>query len=776
MHYPDTERNHCSQADVADPALATAKLGDRALATAKLADPDNNPSTHPHFRDVLATSLRNPERRHLLRGGVGLAGLALLPGVAFPSREAQASGLQTATYAAALGFAPVAKTLIDDVTLPPGYRYRVLHATGDSLDSAVPAYSNTGAESDDWSRRIGDHHDGIDIFFMDREGRYTETDTGRAVLCVNHESSADSHFMHPKGQTSGGQSGKKFTQFGDWDLGVRPAEEVLKEINHHGVSVVEIERVGGTWQRVASSRYNLRVTAQTPARIAGPRAHIEAIRALMVTRWDTAGGMARGTLNNCGHGKTPWGTYLTCEENWAFYFGMAAGGAELPAKEVVARRRYGVASAPPAAGAQRAISQGWHTVSATDDRFARWNLAATAQAAERDFRQEANTFGYNVEIDPLRPDATPVKRVAMGRMAHEGAVFGLPVPGQPLAVYMGCDARNEYIYKFVSAEPWDPLDAGGGITTGDKYLNEGTLYVARFNSDGRGEWRELTFADPRIANFAAFRFANQAEVYVQTRLAADAVGGTRMDRPEWGAVNPRNGEVYFTLTNNNAANRTPQKVDAANPRAYMDVDGKKQAGNPNGHIIRFREDGGYADARAFTWDIFLFGAEEDAGDANLSALSAGNSFSSPDGLWFSQATGICWIQTDDGAMTDECGCMMLAAIPGKVGDGGRVTAKNRMVVEGVEQTGTQQTFIGAALGEARLRRFLVAPPGAEVTGVTETPDGRTLFVNIQHPGENTRAGAWPESLWPGNRGYGPQGRPRSATIVITREDGGLIGV
>ena len=776
MHYPDTERNHCSQADVADPALATAKLGDRALATAKLADPDNNPSTHPHFRDVLATSLRNPERRHLLRGGVGLAGLALLPGVAFPSREAQASGLQTATYAAALGFAPVAKTLIDDVTLPPGYRYRVLHATGDSLDSAVPAYSNTGAESDDWSRRIGDHHDGIDIFFMDREGRYTETDTGRAVLCVNHESSADSHFMHPKGQTSGGQSGKKFTQFGDWDLGVRPAEEVLKEINHHGVSVVEIERVGGTWQRVASSRYNLRVTAQTPARIAGPRAHIEAIRALMVTRWDTAGGMARGTLNNCGHGKTPWGTYLTCEENWAFYFGMAAGGAELPAKEVVARRRYGVASAPPAAGVQRAISQGWHTVSATDDRFARWNLAATAQAAERDFRQEANTFGYNVEIDPLRPDATPVKRVAMGRMAHEGAVFGLPVPGQPLAVYMGCDARNEYIYKFVSAEPWDPLDAGGGITTGDKYLNEGTLYVARFNSDGRGEWRELTFADPRIANFAAFRFANQAEVYVQTRLAADAVGGTRMDRPEWGAVNPRNGEVYFTLTNNNAANRTPQKVDAANPRAYMDVDGKKQAGNPNGHIIRFREDGGYADARAFTWDIFLFGAEEDAGDANLSALSAGNSFSSPDGLWFSQATGICWIQTDDGAMTDECGCMMLAAIPGKVGDGGRVTAKNRMVVEGVEQTGTQQTFIGAALGEARLRRFLVAPPGAEVTGVTETPDGRTLFVNIQHPGENTRAGAWPESLWPGNRGYGPQGRPRSATIVITREDGGLIGV
>jgi secreted PhoX family phosphatase len=734
-----------------------------------------NDSTNTHFCEILAEALGNPERRRLLRGGLGLAGLALVPGVATHTSQASAGGLQTGNFAAALGFPSVSKTLVDDVSLPPGYRYRVLHATGDSLDAVLPAYSNTGAESDDWSRRVGDHHDGMDIFFMDREGRYTEADTGRAVLCVNHESSADSHFMHPKGQTSGGQNGKKFTQFGDWDLGARPADEVLKEINHHGVSLVEIERSGNTWQKVASSKHNRRVTAQTPARIAGPRAHIEAVRALMVTRWDTAGGMARGTLNNCGHGKTPWGTYLTCEENWAFYFGMAAGGTELSSKESVARRRYGVVTAPPAAGAQQAASQGWHTVSTTDDRFARWNLAASANSAERDFRQEANTFGYNVEIDPLRPDSTPVKRVALGRMAHEGAVFSLPVPGQPLAVYQGCDARNEYIYKFVSAEPWDPLDAGGGIAVGDKYLNEGRLYAARFNADGRGEWIELDSADPRIANFAAYRFANQAEVLVNTRLAADAVGATKMDRPEWGAVNPRNGEVYFTLTNNNAANRTPQKVDPANPRAYMDVDGKKQAGNPNGHIIRFREDGGYADARSFRWDIFLFGAEEDAGDANLSGLSASNAFSSPDGLWFSQATGICWIQTDDGAMTDECGCMMLAAIPGRVGDGGKITAKNRMQVGGSETTGTQDTFIGAALGEARLRRFLVAPPGAEVTGVTETPDGRTLFVNIQHPGENTRAGAWPESLWPGNRGYGPTGRPRSATIVITREDGGLIG-
>ena len=731
---------------------------------------DSNPSSNPHFESVLTQALASPSRRMVLRGGLGLAGLAVLPSCA------TLTGAAGGQMASALGFTSLDKSLLDDVVLPPGYRYTVLHATGDSLDSKLPAYSNSGAEADDWSRRIGDHHDALDIYFLDAQGRYTETDTGRAALVVNHESSADAHFMHPKGQTSNGVSGKKFTQFGDWDLGARPELEVLKEINHHGVSVVEIVRGPQGWTMKADSPLNRRVTAQTPVRIAGPREHINDIRAQMVTRWETAGSMARGTLNNCGHGKTPWGTYLTCEENWAFYFQMSSGGAALAPKEVAARRRYGVASTPPAANQTRAISQGWHTVSATDDRFARWNVAAVGANAERDFRNEANTFGYNVEIDPLSPNSTPVKRVSMGRMAHEGAVCSLPKAGQPLAFYMGCDARNEYIYKFVSAAVWDPKDIGGGVVVGDKYLNEGKLYAARFDADGRGQWIELSIKDPRIANYAAFKFDNQAEIYIQTRIAADAVGATKMDRPEWAAVNPKNGEVYVTLTNNSAANRTPGRVDAANPRAYMDVDGKKGAGNPNGHIIRFREDGDVAAATGFRWDIFLFGAEEDAGDANLSGLSAKNSFSSPDGLWFSPTTGICWIQTDDGAMTDETHCMMLAALPGQVGDGGKVTAKNRMLVNGVEQSGIQETFVGATLGDARLRRFLIGPKGCEITGVTEAPGGRALFVNIQHPGEDSKTVSDPQSQWPGNKGYGRTGRPRSATIVITRSDGGVIGV
>ena len=734
-------------------------------------DPIFNTSAAPHFQDVLTASLANPERRSMLLGGLGLAGLSVLPGCA-------TLGTGLGPVPTSLGFPAVPKSLLDNVILPPGYQYSVLHATGDAMDTSMPAYANNGSETDDWSRRIGDHHDGMDIYYIDDQGKYSEKETRRAVLCVNHESSADAHFLHPNGQTSQGVSGKKFSQFGEWDLGSRPELEVLKEINLHGISVVEINKTPAGWRVNVSSALNRRITPQTPMRISGPRALIEDIRQKMVTRWDTSGSMSRGTLNNCGHGKTPWGTYLGCEENWAFYFQTTVGG-NLTDHETASRKRYGLPATPVAASVKKATGQGWHTVSNTDDRFARWNLAAMGANAEKDFRNEANTFGYNVEIDPLTPNATPAKRTAMGRIAHEAAVCGLPAAGEPLAFYMGCDSRNEYIYKFVSTALWDPKDVGAGLVAGDKYLSEGRLYAAKFNADGTGEWLELSIADPRIAKHAAFKFTSQADICVNTRHAADAVGATPMDRPEWGAVNPRNGEIYFSLTNNSAANRTPSKVDAANPRAYMDMDGKKTAGNPNGHIIRFKESEKRSWSKTFAWDIFLFGAEEDAGDANLSGLTANNSFSSPDGLWFSKTTGICWIQTDDGAFTDETNCMMLAAIPGQVGDGGKVIAKNKMVVNGTEQTGTQETFISAALGEAKLRRFLVAPKGSEVTGITEADGGRTLFVNIQHPGELSAplsSGKPLESLWPGNQGVGPQGRPRSATIVITRQDGGVIGL
>ena len=241
-----------------------------------------------------------------------------------------------------------------------------------------------------------------------------------------------------------------------------------------------------------------------------------------------------------------------------------------------------------------------------------------------------------------------------------------------------------------------------------------------------------------------------------------------------------------------ASNRTPAKADAANPRSYNDADGKVGSGNPNGHIIRFKEQDSLSTAMTFAWDIYVFGAEEDMpADVNISKLTAANSFSSPDGLWFSKSTGICWIQTDDGAFTDETNCMLLASVPGTVGDGGEFYVNNSLTTgsgtTAATTTSITKTFIGGVLGESRLRRFLVAPKGAEVTGITETADGKTLFVNIQHPGENTAAwGATAttlttESTWPGNGGglaaaYGPAGRPRSATLVITKNDGGKIGL
>jgi secreted PhoX family phosphatase len=443
--------------------------------------------------------------------------------------------------------------------------------------------------------------------------------------------------------------------------------------------------------------------------------------------------------------------------------------------------------------AQGAASRhGWET-SGADDKYARWNISRSGASADGsdDYRNELNGQGYITEIDPYDANAPIKKRSALGRFAHESASFGKRVAGQPLAVYMGDDSRGEYIYKFVSTSTWAEADANPAnrITTGDKYLDSGRLYVAKFNADGSGTWVELTLGNALIAGYAAYAFADQADVLVNARLAADAVGATKMDRPEWCAVHPQTGEIYYTLTNNSNRKLEPsasqQGLDAANPRSYRDAYGGAapgSAGNVNGHIIRIAEAGGASSATAFTWDVYLFGAQSDAStmSINLSALSADQDFSSPDGLWFSRTTQLCWIQTDDGAYTDTTNCMMLVGVPGRVGDGARTTL-NYTRSDG--STVAVDTFVGKPPVADTLRRFLVGPVDCELTGCAETPDGKTLFVNIQHPGETISAAnvANPAaylSHWPGNAGYGVGGasaRPRSATVVITKDDGGLIG-
>ncbi|MBK7005589.1 MAG: PhoX family phosphatase [Burkholderiales bacterium] len=726
-------------------------------------DENSNTSTNPSFDAVLQVRLA---RRSVLRGGVGAVGAAMLGGVGLSACGGSGTGVTTTTTAVLLGFAAVSKSLADTVTVPAGYTASVIYALGDPLTAGTTAYKNDGSDTD-FENRAGDHHDGMEWFGLDADGKASRSAVDRGLLAVNHEATTDeklsSHFLHTNGGTS---------------TLPRPASEVDKETAIHGVSVVEVRKTGSKWATVQGSAFNFRLTALSDIEIAGPARG----NALMVTKYATAGTTTRGTINNCGTGKTPWGSFVTGEENWAGYFTRSATDDTARAdKSVTSLKRYG--------RSQGAASRhGWET-GGTEDKYARWDISKTGTSADGsdDYRNELNTMGYIVEMDPYNKTRSAKKRTALGRYAHESGAFSLPVAGKPLAVYMGDDSRNEYIYKFVSAANWDAADANSTdvMATGDKYLDSGKLYVAKFNSDGSGQWLELSFSNPTVAGYTGYAFADQADVSVNSRLAADAVGATKMDRPEWCSVNPANGEVYFALTNNsnrrvNPTGSSQLAPDSANPRAYTDTKGTtKQEGNPNGHIIRVKEGSAGAAATTFTWDLYALGAQSDADGSkvNLSNLTADQDFSSPDGLVFSPATGIMWIQTDDGAYTDVTNCMMLAALPGKVGDGAKKTLSYTRT-DG--STLAVDTYVGKAPTDETLKRFLVGPKACEITGLCETPDGKAVFINIQHPGETTAMAdiADPSkytSQWPSSAGYGAGKRPRSATIVITKNDGGKIG-
>ena len=733
------------------------------VAAVDFNDENSNTSSNPTFDSVLAARL---SRRGLLRGGVGTVGTALLGGFSVAACGGS-DDAATAPEEKLLGFNAVAKSLADAVIVPAGYTASVLYALGDPLSAATGAYKNDGTDTG-FEDRAGDHHDGMEWFGLSSDGKLSATATERGLLAVNHEATTDeklsSFFMHANGGTS---------------TLPRPASEIDKEVAAHGISVVEVKKTAGKWATVQSSPFNFRLTPLSEIEISGPARG----SALMITKFSPTGIKTRGTLNNCGTGKTPWGTFLTGEENWFGYFTRSStdDAARGNDKSVTALNRYG--------RAQGAASRhGWES-GGSADKYARWingKLGTSANGSD-DYRNEMNGMGFIVEIDPLDKSKSAKKRTGLGRFAHESAAFGIPVVGQPLVVYMGDDARNEYMYKYVSTALWSAADANPAdrMATGDKYLDNGKLYVAKYNADGSGQWIELTIANAAIANYAGYKFADQADVLVNARIAGDAVGATKMDRPEWGGVNPANGEIYQTLTNNSNRRVDPSgssqvAPDAANPRVYTDMKGSTaQLGNPNGHLLRMKEGAAGGSATSFTWDIYLFGAESgaDKGMVNISSLTADQDFSSPDGLVFSPSTGICWIQTDDGAYTDVTNCMMLAAIPGKVGDGAKKTLSYTKADGSKLDVATN---VGQAPTASTLKRFLVGPVGCEITGLCETPDGKAMFVNIQHPGETTSQAnigdpAKYTSQWPTNAGYGAGKRPRSATIVITKNDGGRIG-
>lgn len=715
---------------------------------------DNNTSDNIHFRDILEQHI---SRRSLITkaasGAVALTLASTLTGCNDNDDDSGSNNGGTTPVdpnkkPEKLTFTPVAKNLNDIVTVPEGYEANVIYALGDSINPRVGDWDDNNIPSGpSFQFRSGDCHDGMHYFGLNTStNRFDETVSAQGLLVMNHEY-INQTFLHPKGPTKVD--------------GRRPEDEVIRETNAHGVSVIHIKK-DPTTQKVEiikNSIFNRRITASTEMDFAGAAAG----SSLLATRFSPDGRRTRGTHNNCGNGYTPWGTYLTTEENFIGYFARSTTDDALRTpEEIIALKRYGLK-------AGSSSRYGWETAIGqveSQDLYDRWNADVKATQATQDYRNGPNTFGWMVEIDPFDGRQNPVKRTSLGRFAHEDSACRAVV-GQPLAFYMGDDSRGEYIYKFVSTAVWDTKDINGGYTAGDKYMNAGKLYVAKFNNDGSGQWIELAYGKNGLnESNTTYPFKSQADVVTFARLAADSVGATKMDRPEWCTVNPVNGEIYVTLTNNSNRGKD-YATDAANPRNYTDLYAgtKEQKGNVNGHIIRFKETDDKTTAETFKWDIYLFGAEASmASNINLSGLTDNNDFSSPDGMWF-DPRGVLWIETDDGAYTDVTNCMMLAALPGQIGDGGTATTSNG-----------QQTITGAKVTDATLRRFLVGPKQCEITGIAMTPDYKAIFINVQHPGEDSPSYAKPESNWPATQKdpSNKTARPRSATVVITRKDGGVI--
>ena len=573
-----------------------------------------------------------------------------------------------------LGFTAAPASLRDAVVVPPEYEFQVLYRWGDptGIGSSLPAFrpdaSNT---ADDQALQAGMHHDGMHFFPLGSDGR-------RALLVLNHEYT-DEHQLHADGAAP------------------LTAAKVRKSQHAVGVSVIEIERLPSGWRQVLPSGYARRIHARTPMHIAGPAAG----SALLQTAADPSGREVLGTLANCAMGVTPWGTYLTCEENFHGYFGAdkSRGGTS-----DAAARRYGTTP-----GGQWVD---WYRFDESFDVLKHPN--------------ESHRFGWVVEIDPMDPASTPIKRTALGRKCTESATCTLTRDGR-VAVYMGDDARFEFIYKFVSRDRVRP----GGYAANRDLLDHGTLYAARFDASGQGAWLELTNGDNG--------HADQAEVLVHARLAASARGATPMDRPEWVAIHPRTAEVFVSLTNNSQRGAPGRPaVDAANPRAN----------NLGGHIMRWTEAGADAAATTFTWSHFVL-----AGDPAVPGTDArypspqADAFGAPDGLHFDSA-GLLWIQTD---MSGQA-----------IGKGTYANLGNN-------------ALLCADLATGSIKRFLTGPNGSEITGCVVTPDRSTLFVNIQHPGETSDSGgaransAWPDGSEPGSA------RPRSAIVAVRRRNGGAVG-
>ncbi|MCI0686173.1 MAG: PhoX family phosphatase [Sporichthyaceae bacterium] len=681
-----------------------------------------NTSDNPYFGDLLAGA--GLSRRSVLRTGgavalvagagvladAGLAAAATSPGASGATGAAGATGVARAASggtapAAALTFAPVPPNRIDNVIVPAGYDDTVVVRWGDPVVPGAPRFDFEHQTTAAQLKQFGYNCDYVTLLPLGKD---------RALLVVNHEYTDDELMFH--GYAGGATA---------------TIEQIRITMAAHGLSVVELQRVrdSGEWELRQPSRrharYNRRLHTWTPYKLTGPAAGSSLLR----TGADPTGTVVLGSLNNCSGGTTPWGTVLSGEENFNQYFvgGNSATGA---AKTALARYGFDTTNAIPS-GSRR-----W------DRADSRFDIAVEPN--------EPNRFGWVIELDPFDPDSTPRKRTALGRFKHEAATVTLTGDRRPVA-YLGDDERFDYIYKFVSNRRMDRGDGAAAHRHNLTLLDHGTLYVARLTGDspageiagdgalpadgefdGAGEW--IPLVSGHISHVPGM---TAAEVLVWTRLAADQVGATKMDRPEDFERNPVNGRVYLACTNN--SNRTAGLQDEANPLTSSVVAGGATAsGNRNGHIVELEEDGDDPAALTFRWRIFMLCGDPNAAHTYFAGFdkSQVSPISAPDNIAFDGA-GNLWIATDGNVLGSNDG---LFAVP----------------VDGPER--------------GHLKQFLTVPFAAETCGPVISWDHKTVLVAVQHPGEVT--GATPEnpaSRWPDGD------QPRPAVVAVWRRDGRPVG-
>ncbi len=638
-------------------------------------DVGRNPSQNLTMGDII--NLRF-SRRSFLQGTLAVSAIAttISPLALMIADEAHAEA------ASAFNFNEIEVGIDENHHLAAGYDAQVLMRWGDRIFADAPEFDPMKQTAEAQSKQFGYNNDYVGFIPLDGKPDH-------GLLVVNHEYT-NAELMFPNWATVGKDGeGKDKVNMGEFTK-----ELVDIEMAAHGGTIIEIKRENGKWTPVLDSKMNRRITVSTEMAMSGPVAGHERVK----TNADPEGKKVFGTINNCAGGVTPWGTWLMSEENFNNYF---LGEMPEAHPEAANYKRYGV----PAANYQ------WGKF---HDRF---DVVKEPN--------EANRFGWVVEVDVMNPTSVPKKRTALGRMKHEGAESVLNKDGR-VVFYCGDDERFDYVYKFVTNGKFDASNPAANADL----LDDGTLYVARFDADGTVDWMPLVHGQGALT--AENGFADQAAVLIEARRAGDTLGATKMDRPEDVQPNAKTGKVYCMLTNNNK--RKPGSEDAANPRPE----------NLFGHIIEISEtDGDFASTKS-KWEVLL-----KCGDPSVAEVGA--SFSSA-------TTKNGWFGMPDNCAIDADGRLWVAT------DGNNAKATGR--TDGLWAVDTE----GAMRGTSKL--FFRCPIGAEMCGPTFNPNGETLFLAVQHPGDDGLATfEKPATRWPDFKDDMPV---RPAVIAVTKQEGGKI--